>query len=45
LHHQPAALRFELTVVDGPRLALSLELGVAALSFPEIRLSLFKVHS
>jgi hypothetical protein len=44
LDHQPPTLGIELPLVDGPRLALSLELGVAALGFPEIYFSFFEVH-
>src|SRR5215212_6292205 len=44
-HHQPLALGVELLVVDGPRIALASELGIAPIGSLEIHLSLSEVHA
>ena len=43
-YHQPLALRVELLVADAPGIALPRELGIAAVGFLEIYLSLSKIH-
>ena len=44
LHHQLLALRVELLVADLPGSVLLLEVGIAAVGFPKIYLSLFVLH-
>jgi hypothetical protein len=44
-YHQPLALRVELLVANAPGIALARELGIAAVGFLEIYLSLSKIHS
>jgi hypothetical protein len=44
LHHQPAKLGVELLAAYGASLKSAFEFSVAALCFPEVYPTLFKIH-